>query len=84
MSRMTRGYQKGTPDAFRANHTDEPSITHGNPHHIWSYVAGIHDGIESTNASNCPCAANPGPQPPLFSDPTITVSLVLTVEVECI
>ena len=64
---MARGYQKGTPDAFRSDHMDGLSITHGDPRqHIWSYVAGIHDGIESTNNGNCPCATNPGPQPTSF------------------
>jgi len=55
---MARGYQKGTPDAFRSDVNDGLSITHGDPRqHIWSYVAGYTTG-ESRDDLRCPCAGN--------------------------
>ena len=59
---MTRGYPKGSPDAFFASTQltiDGVSITHGDPcQHIWSFVAGL--------GSRCPCATNSGARPTLF------------------
>ena len=66
-----RGYQKGTPEAFRYalsmnSFIEGLSITHGNPRqHIWTNAVGLTD---SGNYSdwNCPCAATPGPAPSSF------------------
>ncbi|XP_065882741.1 uncharacterized protein [Dysidea avara] len=58
---MARGYQKGTPDAFRNG--DTLSITHGNAHqHIWSYAVGLYD--MGPYGPSCPCANNHGHIPP--------------------
>ena len=70
-----RGYQKGSPDAFRKiNETIETSIetyyvdgvtvTYGSPrdrHHVYTYAAGL---TETPSLSPCPCAG--GYSPPLF------------------
>ena len=73
--RRFRGYQKGSPDAFRKfNDTIEKSIetyyvdgvavTYGSPgdrHHVYTYAAGL---TETTGLAPCPCAG--GYSPPLF------------------
>ena len=72
-----RGYQKGTPDSFRAHaashsidkpYLDGVSITVDIPHkHIWSYAIGnsqAHD--PGPHKINCPCAKYPGANPPVF------------------
>ena len=73
---MVRGYQKGTPDGFRAcrddgygindPYIDGVSITLGSPRkHVWTYATGLtSDGNYPNN--NCPCAVTPGPNPPSF------------------
>ena len=56
------GYQVASPDAFARfddnNITiDGVNITSGEDHqHIWSFVAGISDGLLSRSGSNCPCS----------------------------
>ena len=68
-----RGYQKGSPDAFRYNtrlidnvYVYGLSITHGNPRqHIWTYAVGLTDNGNYPRF-NCPCAVIPGPAPPFF------------------
>ena len=73
---LVRGYQKGTPDGFRASRDDgfrinDPyvdgiSITMGNPRrHIWTYAAGLTSNGRYPN-NNCPCAVTPGSNPPIF------------------
>ena len=63
------GYQFGTPDGFShfsvnevsldQGYMDGISITYGEPrHHIWSYVAGVHE--TNPNINNCPCSIPPG------------------------
>ena len=45
-------------------HLSGLSITHGAPgsrNHIWSYAAGPRE--DTSNEVNCPCAANPRPEP---------------------
>ena len=72
-----RGYQKGSPDGFRAHaashsidapYLDGVSITVDSPRkHIWSYAIGYsktHD--TGSNKINCPCAKYPGANPPIF------------------
>lgn len=67
-----RGYQIGTPDAFRyrtifdieGNYVDGISITYGSPgnrHHVYTYAAGLY---ERNDPSSCPCAG--GVTPPEF------------------
>ena len=66
-----RGYQKGSPEAFRTvsidtHYVEGLSITHGSPRqHIWSYAVGKTDSGNHA-CCNCPCAAIPGPAPPSF------------------
>ena len=68
-----RGYQKGSPDAFRYStqsidsyYVEGLSITHGNVRqHIWTYAVGPTD-YGNIPCCNCPCAAIPGPAPPSF------------------
>ena len=62
------GYQIGKPDAF-ANfgdnniNIDGVNITSGEERqHIWSFVAGITEGLLSRSGSNCPCS-NASDQP---------------------
>ncbi len=74
-----RGYQYGTPDAFRkylvsGNSIDDEyldgfSITHSsNPRsHIWSYAAGRITGTGAIG-SNCPCNTGNTNGPPPFID----------------
>ena len=69
-----RGYQFGTPDAFRkwkaiatnieTYYVDGVTVTYGlsgNRHHVYTYAAGI---LEISDASSYPCAG--GSAPPLF------------------
>ena len=73
-----RGYQFYTTDAFAAinstsnindAYVDGLSITRGSPRkHIWSYVAGHHEKIQSNGdplKSQCPCAGSKN-GPPFF------------------
>ena len=61
------GYQVASPDAFRENHLDGITITHGaQRYHIWSYVAGLTEGSSNYRGSNCPCSTVPGNEPPIF------------------
>ena len=71
-----RGYQKGTPDGFRASrddgsgiddpYVDGVSITIGNPRkHVWTYAAGLTSNGNFPN-NNCPCTVTTGPDPPSF------------------
>ena len=71
-----RGYQRGTPDAFRANvnsltidseYVDGVSITYGSaPHkHIWTYANGVNLMFIPNLLYNCPCNdGNSGVPPP--------------------
>ena len=76
---LVTGYQKGTPDGFRASkennadiddpYVDGVSITlgHGKSHrkHVWTYAAGLTmNGNYPSN--NCPCSVTPGPKPSSF------------------
>ena len=75
-----RGYQKGATDGFQpaynypsinSNYVDGVSITtlsYPARKHIWTYASGLMDkGTTSQgNYWNCPCAENPGMQPPPF------------------
>ena len=70
------GYQVASPDAFArfgddGINIDGVNITSGEEHqHIWSFVAGVTDGLSSRSGSNCPCSnvsdQQSGPQ--LFID----------------
>ena len=71
-----RGYQKGTPDGFRAYkedglgineaYVDGVSITVGYPRrHVWTYAAGV-SAEGNYPKSNCPCAVTRGPDSPPF------------------
>ena len=69
-----RAYQQGTTHAFHGDeknsindiYVDGVSITLGYPRkHIWTYAAGLGDDSPYP-ASNCPCAATPGPDPLAF------------------
>ncbi|XP_065893154.1 uncharacterized protein [Dysidea avara] len=71
---MVIGYQKGTPDGFRAiyygtrsidgPYVDGVSITYGTPRkHIWSYGVGFN---EYGHSSSCPCARHGGTLPTSF------------------
>ena len=70
------GYQVATPAAFSSAHADQQpttlddpyvdgvSVTHGHPReHIWTFAAGITEGISSLDA-DCPCSNLRGSQPP--------------------
>ena len=47
-------------------YVDGISITSGNPRkHVWTYAVGLSDDHNYTNV-NCPCAKNPGPNPPTY------------------
>ena len=77
---LVNGYQKGTPDGFRASRDDNAGIN--DPYvdgvsitlsktlvkprrHVWTYAAGLtSDGNFPNN--NCPCTVTPGPNPPSF------------------
>ena len=77
---LVNGYQKGTPDGFRASRDDNAGIndpyvdgvsitlskTLDKPRrHVWTYAAGLtSDGNFPNN--NCPCTVTPGPNPPSF------------------
>ena len=60
------GYQIGSTDAFGWEAASQPldsyyvygvSITHGLPrNHIWTYAAGVSEGLWSNQAVNCPCS----------------------------
>jgi len=67
-----KGYQKGSPGAFRKienpsidnEYVEGISITLGTPRkHVWSYGVGYSSGRHHANV-NCPC--NSGPNPPAF------------------
>ena len=75
------GYQKGTPDGFRATayttypskaidgpYVDGVSLTYGTPHkHLFTYACGYSSNASATYShSNCPCARYPGDNPPSF------------------
>ena len=76
---LVTGYQKGTPDGFRASkddnadiddpYVDGVSITVGQPHeqrkHVWTYAAGLTKKGNYPTA-NCPCSVTPGPNPSSF------------------
>ena len=70
---LTKSYQKGIPDAFRATsqsiddvYVDGISITLGSPRkHIWTYAVS-HSDNHNAGPSNCPCAPVPGASPPAF------------------
>ena len=65
-------YQKASPDGFPGGTIDDTyidgiSITHGYPcQHIWTYAVGVVDSGPNSSCCTCPCAADPGPQPPEF------------------
>ena len=56
------GYQVASPDAFERFgddniNIDGVNITSGNERqHVWSFVAGISEGLSSRSGSNCPCS----------------------------
>ena len=65
------GYQVVSPDAFLPDgginqaYADGVSITYGQPRtHIWSYVGGYTDFLESSNT--CPCTYSNSTPPPKF------------------
>ena len=62
----TRGYQKGSLDAFRTSqgksidddYVDGISITRGHPRkHVWTYAAGVHETHHPAQY-RCPCSPN--------------------------
>ena len=67
------GYQFDSPDAFarfgdQGINIDGVNITYGEERqHIWSFVAGISEGLPTRSGSNCPCSnvseQISGPQP---------------------
>ena len=68
-----RGYQLGTPDAFRKTgltidsyYVDEISITYGNSPrmHIWIYANGLN--LLDSRICNCPCSNGNTFDPPPF------------------
>ena len=69
-----KGYQQGATVAFlpagvsiNYYYADGVSITVGNPRkHVWTYASGASDDHAAYNDRNCPCAAEPGPDPPAF------------------
>ena len=70
---QARGYQYYSTDAFRqssnnieSTYVDGLAITHGSQprHHIWTYASGLSD--DYNYPENCPCATNPGKDPPEF------------------
>ncbi len=70
------GYQVASPDAFRrfgddGIDIDGVNITSGEERqHIWSFVAGITEGLPSRSGSNCPCsnASDQQSGPQMFID----------------
>ena len=69
---FVRGYQYYSMDGFHnlsidSHYVDGVSITHGaGPRqHVWTYAVGLSQDYPY-GASSCPCAANPGNQPPAF------------------
>ena len=73
---QVKGYQKGNSVAFWSTDHDTKSIddhyvsgvsiTLGDPRkHVWTYATGISDD-GNYPYWNCPCAATPGPDPPVF------------------
>jgi len=67
-----RGYQKGSPGAFRKiknpsidnEYVDGISITLGTPRkHVWTYAVGLNS---NGAIDHCPCAEYPGQSPPPF------------------
>ena len=70
---QARGYQYFSPDAFghssnniNSHYVDGVAITYGSPRqHLWTYAAGLSDNGSTANG-NCPCAKNPGREPPAF------------------
>ena len=71
-----RGYQLGSPAAFSAEYVnshsidaaylDGVSITVGNPRkHVWSYAVGF-SKLYKRYKHNCPCAKDPGVNPPVY------------------
>ena len=72
------GYQIGSPDAFGHQAVAQidsfyvygVSITHGIPrNHIWTYAAGLSEGLYFTQSVNCPCSIPSHPDnahPPSF------------------
>ena len=69
------GYQYGNTNAFVEKTTftfdqtyvDGLSITHGSPRqHIWTFAAGIAEGLNAHISSNCPCSNIPGVSPPSY------------------
>ena len=70
------GYQFGSTDAFSQrppdvtldqDYVDGLSITYGFPRqHIWTFAAGLIDGLIGPSAFNCPCSGNPGDPPPTY------------------
>ena len=73
-----RGYQKGSPDAFRkwnekieknieTYYVDGVTVTYGSPgdrHHVYTYAAGLTETTNWVQREPCPCAG--GDSPPLF------------------
>ena len=73
-----RGYQKGSPDAFRklnetiernieTYYVDGVTVTYGSPgdrHHVYTYAAGLTETTKLAQRESCPCAG--GDSPPLF------------------
>ena len=69
-----KGYQKGSPGAFRKienpsidnEYVEGISITLGTPRkHVWTYGVGLSNDYNYANV-NCPCAKYSGPSPPTF------------------
>ena len=73
-----RGYQRGSPDAFRyysfnpsltinSAYADGVSITYGSPSrkHIWTYANGV-NLLHGEPKANCPCNTNNSVVPPPF------------------
>ena len=75
---MMRGYQKGTPDAFKPfkhnkftindAYVDGVSITLATSRtHVWTYAAGASSSASHyTSCCNCPCSPVQGPNSPPF------------------
>jgi len=68
------GYQKGTPDGFASGskaidgvYVDGVSLTYGTPRkHLWTYANGVSSNGDVCQLCNCPCARDPGTEPPSF------------------
>ena len=72
---QARGYQYFSTDGFGhssndidSHYVDGVAITYGSPRrHLWTYAAGLSDDGNHWNGTfNCPCAKNPGRDPPDF------------------